>query len=46
MFNWNVTLYNNGAKLTVQVQARNQREALQFGAVLAPGYRACNAQRA
>lgn len=46
MTTWNVTLYNNGARLDVQVQARSQREALQFGAVLAPGYRACNAQRA
>ena len=46
MFTWKVVLYNSGRKLELMVEAANQREALKFAVVRAPGYRASSAQRA
>ena len=46
MTNWNVTLYQNGRKLEMLLEASTQREALKFAEFRAPGYRASSAQRA
>jgi hypothetical protein len=46
MFTWKVVLYNSGRKLELILDAANQREALKFAEVRAPGYRASSAQRA
>jgi len=46
MFTWKVVLYNCGRKLELMVEAANQREALKFAEIRAPGYRASSAQRA
>lgn len=43
---WNVTLYQNGRKLEMLLEASTQREALKFAECRAPGYRASSAQRA
>ena len=46
MTTWKVQLNKNGATQTVVLEANNQREALEMGAHLRPGYRATSAQRA
>jgi len=46
MTKWKVVLYNSGRKLEMMLEAANQREALKFAEVRAPGYRASSAQRA
>ena len=46
MTTWKVQLTKNGATQTVILEANNQREALEMGKHLRPGYRAVNAQRA
>ena len=49
MTTWNVTLHKQGARLDIQVQAKNQSEARKIATYQYPsetGYKVTNAQRA